>query len=101
MSAEDLTKGIAALEDDGVRAAVVEGDLSAFEGLELTEEEVGLLEGAASDYPDVVGFDIRAGLLNLGLSPTFKIDAATPDVTVNKAKTADKAAAAMDAYLRQ
>jgi hypothetical protein len=101
MSAEDLAKGIAALEDDEVRTAVADGDLSAFEGLELTEEEVGLLEGAASDYPDVVGFDIRGGLMNLGVAPTLKIDDITQDVTVNKAKTADKAYAQMDAYIKQ
>ncbi len=65
MSAEDLAKGIEALEDDGVRAQVVEGDLSAFTGLELTEEEQALLEAAASEYPEVVGFSIQMGLLNL------------------------------------
>ena len=104
MSADDLAKGIEALEDDDVRAAVVEGDLSAFEGLELTEEEVGLLEGAASDYPDVVGFDLRAGLMNLGapigqkVVPTFD---PIQDVTLNKQKAATKAAEAADGYLRQ
>ncbi len=99
MSAEDLARGIAALEDDDVRAAVAGGDLSAFARLSLTAEEVDLIEGAASDYPDVVGFDIRAGLLNLGL-PALKIDP-TPDITVNKAKTADKAYTQMDGYIKQ
>jgi hypothetical protein len=101
MSAEDLATGIAALEDDDVRSAVVEGDLSAFEGLELTDEELGLLEAAASDYPDVVGFDIRAGLMNLGIPIAWKIDTAPADITVNKAKTADKAYTQMDAYIKQ
>ncbi len=101
MSAEDLAKGIAALEDDDVRSAVVEGDLSAFGGLELTDEEIGLLEGAASDYPDVVGFDIRAGLMNLGIPVAWKIDAVSQDITVNKAKTADKAYTQMDGYIKQ
>lgn len=105
MSADDLAKGIEALEDDEVRAAVGGGDLSAFAGLELTDEEVALLEGAADEYPEVVGLDIRAGLLGLNagvkLNPTAA--GATPitqDVTANKAKTAEKAFQQMDGYIR-
>jgi hypothetical protein len=103
MSAEDLTKGIEALEDEEVRAAVADGDLSAFAGLELTGEEVALLEGAASDYPEVFGFDIRAGLMNMNLMMGVKLHGpgSAADITTNKAKTADKAAQQMDAYLKQ
>jgi hypothetical protein len=103
MSAEDLTTGIAALEDDDVRTAVAAGDLSAFAQLDLTDEEIGLLEAAASDYPDVVGFDIRAGLFGLGQPAAFKgnLFDVSQDVTVNKAKTADKAYTQMDGYIKQ
>ena len=81
---------------------MVAGDLSAFAELELTDEEVTLLEAAASEYPEVVGFDIRAGLAGLGFSPVgSKIEMdASQDVTVNKAKSADKAYNAMNKYLR-
>ena len=103
MSAEDLAKGIALLEDPEVQAQVADGDLSSFAGLDLTEEEAGLIEGAASEYPEVIGHDIRAGLLNLnmGLKIDQKITVDTQDVTVNKAKTAEKAYTQMDGYIRQ
>ena len=102
MSAEDLAKGIEALEDDEVRSAVADGDLSAFAALELTDEEVGLLEGAASEYPEVVGFDIRAGLLSMHIPLGQKVAGEiTQDITVNKAKTADKAYTQMDGYIKQ
>jgi hypothetical protein len=102
MSAADLTKGIEALEDEEIRAQVVDGDLSAFAELDLDDEEVVLLEGAASEYPEVVGFDIRAGLFNRNNPMGQKVGVfdVAQDITVNKAKTADKNAAAMDAYLK-
>ena len=103
MSAEDLAKGMALLEDEAVQGRVAEGDLTDFAGLTITEEEATLLEAAASEYPEVVGHDIRFGLAQFGL--VQKVDTgsafeATPDVTVNKAKTADKAFTAMDGYIR-
>lgn len=103
MSAEDLAKGMALLEHDEVQARVAEGDLSDFAGLELTEEEIGLLEAAMANFPEVVGFDIRAGLMqfNLAIKLEQKGFGITQDVTVNKAKTADKAFQAMDGYIRQ
>ena len=99
MSAEDLARGIAALEDDRVRTAVAGGDLSAAGVLDLTDEERALLQAAADDEADVVGFGIHTSLLGFGPG-TNKVGAITQDVTVNKAKTADKAAQAMDAYIR-
>lgn len=103
MSAEDLTRGFAALEDDEVRAAVTAGDLAAAGELDLDDEEQALLRAAASDESDVVGFGIHAGLLGFGPTAgrtSSKIFEITQDITVNKAKTADKAAQALNAYLK-
>jgi hypothetical protein len=100
MAAEDLSRAIEALEDEEVRDRVAGGDLADFAELELTDEEIALVEGAASEYPEVVGFDIRMGLMNLAHPLGQKGGVAGQDVTVNKAKTADKAAAAADAYIR-
>lgn len=101
MSADDLARGIEALDDEEVRAKVAEGDLSAAGDLELTDDEQALLVAAASDEPDVVGFGINTGLLGLGGDALagHKVTG-TPGTTVNKAKTADKAFKAMDAYIK-
>ena len=48
----------------------------------------------------MVAFDINAGLLSIGPALRIKIANVAQDVTVNKAKTADKAFQAMDAYIR-
>ena len=56
MSAEDLARGLRAIDDEDVRQKVAAGDLSAAGDLELTDEEAGLLRGAADDYPEVAGF---------------------------------------------
>jgi len=101
MSAEDLTRAIEALEDEAVRDRVAEGDLADFAELDLTDEEIALVEGAASEYPEVVGFDIRLGLMNLAHPLGQKGAVAGQDVTVNKAKTADKAYQQMDGYIKQ
>ena len=96
MSAQDLKKGLEALGDDDVRAKVADGDVAAAGELELTEEEQGLLVGAASDEPEVVGHLMGAGLLGLTTAPQLSTGRnVANDVTVNKAKTADKQHAAM------
>jgi hypothetical protein len=97
MSERDLERGMASLADNEVRAKVADGDLAAPGELELTDEEQALLQAAASDEADVVGFGINTGLL--GFSPTQKV--AGFEVTVNKARTADKAHAQMDSYIKQ
>ncbi len=56
MSAQDLAKGLRTLDDESVREKVAAGDLAAAGSLDLTEEEEGLLRGAADDYPEVAGF---------------------------------------------
>jgi hypothetical protein len=57
MSADSLATGVRALEDSDVRAAVAAGDVGAAGALELTDEERGLLIGAAEELPEVAGFD--------------------------------------------
>ena len=99
MSVEDLEAGIRALEDDEVRARVADGDLVAAGDLDLTDEEQGLLAAFASDYPEVVGFDITTSLLNIGTVRPGDLSE-VQGVTRNKAKTADKAQQAMLDYLR-
>jgi len=56
MSAEDLARGLRAIDEEAVRQKVAAGDLSAAGDLELNDEEAGLLRGAADDYPEVAGF---------------------------------------------
>jgi len=56
MSAEDLAQGLRAIDEEDVRHKVAAGDLSAAGALDLTDEEAGLLQGAADDYPEVAGF---------------------------------------------
>ena len=93
MSKEDLVKAIDALADDDVRDAVAAGGASAAGAFDLTEEEQGLLVAFAGEEPEVVGYAINSQLFSL---QKVKVQ----DVTVNKAKTADKAFQAMDAYIR-
>ena len=100
MSEEDFAKAVRSLMDEDVRAKVAGGDFLPFAGLELTDEQRGLLEGAATDFPEVVGNDLHLTLLGVHLNPTHKVNEITQDVTVNKAKTADKAFTQMDDYIR-
>lgn len=79
MSAQDLAKGLVALDDDEVRQKVAAGELPAAGALDLTEEEQGLLRGAAEDYPEVAGFAFDA---------YFKIDGLTDSVSFAFGKTA-------------
>ncbi len=60
MSAEDLAQGLRAIDEEDVRQKVAAGDLSAAGDLDLTNEEAGLLRGAADDYPEVAGFAFDA-----------------------------------------
>jgi len=62
MSAEDLAQGLRAIDQEDVRHKVAAGDLAAAGDLDLTEEEAGLLRGAADDYPEVAGFAFEAYL---------------------------------------
>ena len=102
MSADDLATGMAKLEDAAVQERVAEGDLSDFTGLELTDEEATLLAGAASEYPEVVGHDIRFGLMNLNLdvAKVAPADKSFQDMTNNQQTTAQKAAEKADSYIR-
>ena len=43
-----------------MRQKVAAGDLAAAGELDLTDEEAGLLRGAADDYPEVAGFAFDA-----------------------------------------
>ena len=56
MSAEDLAQGLRAIDEEDVRQRVAAGDVGAAGDLALTDEEAGLLRGAAEDYPEVAGF---------------------------------------------
>ena len=56
MSAEDLARGCGQSTRRSVRQKVAAGDLAAAGDLDLTDEEAGLLRGAADDYPEVAGF---------------------------------------------
>ena len=56
MGAMDVGRAIDAMVDDAVRRRLSEGDFSAVEGVTLNEEEKSLVQGAAMDYPDAVGF---------------------------------------------
>jgi len=83
--------------DEGVRAKIAAGDFSPFEHLDLDDEQRALLEGGASDFPEVVGNDINITFLGVQIR-SFEIQ---QDITVNKAKTADKAYQQMDGYIKQ
>jgi len=99
MSEADLIKGIEALEDDGIRRKVAAGDVSAAGDLDLDGEEQLLLVAAADDEAEVVGHAINLDLLRVRVQSKIahKVDSGA---TVNRAKTADKAFQAMDAYIR-
>lgn len=56
MSAEDLAIAIEALDEESVRAKVAAGDVAAVGDLNLSDEEQALLQGAADEYPEVVGY---------------------------------------------
>ena len=101
MSIEDLDAGFEALADEAIRERVVTGDIAAAGELELTDSERLVLEAAASHYPEVIGHDLRTNIFTMAPHLRQKIlFEITQDVTVNKAKTADKAFSAMDAYIR-
>jgi hypothetical protein len=60
MGKEDVRKALEAMSDEAVRQRLADGDFSAVEGLELTEDERALVTDAAADYPEVAGFDLAA-----------------------------------------
>jgi hypothetical protein len=62
MTKEALIEGLRAIDDDDVRKRVAAGDIAAAGTLDLTDEETGLLRGAAEDYPEVAGFAFDAYL---------------------------------------
>jgi hypothetical protein len=103
MSEKDLALGFAALEDEEVRAKVAKGDFAAAGDLDLTDEEQELLQAAAASDAEVVGYGFDMNLLGLTGNPAARPGqklTVAQDVTVNKAKTADKAFNAMDGYIR-
>jgi hypothetical protein len=101
MSEKDFAEAVQQLVDDEeVRAKVAAGDLSPFEHLDLDDEQRALLEGGASEFPEVVGNDINVTFLGLQVNLPKKIRTIHQDVTVNKAKTADKAYTAMDGFIK-
>jgi hypothetical protein len=89
------------MTDDSTRASLEQKYSTFIEG--LTDDELALfrsgLEHRQDDEDEVQGFTFN-------LMPMPKIDTSgaikeiTQDVTVNKAKTADKAFNAMDGYVR-
>ena len=98
MSEKDFADAVHRLvADEVVRAKIAAGDFSPFEHLDLDDEQRALLEGGASDFPEVVGNDINITFLGVQIR-SFEIQ---QDITVNKAKTADKAYQQMDGYIKQ
>ncbi|HXW82338.1 MAG TPA: hypothetical protein VEJ84_22765 [Acidimicrobiales bacterium] len=53
MSRRDVAVALDAMQDDTKRGQLADGD---FSGLDLTHEEQGLVQQAASDYPEVLPF---------------------------------------------
>ena len=62
MTREDFSRGLRALDREDIRDKVAAGNLGALEDLDLSEEEVRLLQQAAKDYPEVSGFAFDAFL---------------------------------------
>ena len=56
MGKQDVRQALVAMQDDEVRGHLLSGDFSDLDELTLTEHERQLVQGAASDYPDVAGF---------------------------------------------
>ena len=75
MAAEDVGKGLEAMGDDGIREQVAGGDFSALSDLDLTEEEQGILVGAAADFPDVEGFAFDSRVDFAPAKPALNLDA--------------------------
>ena len=60
MSTDDAGTALFRLDEQEIREAVAAGDTSAFDDLELTEEERAMLVAAADDYPEVAGFSLTS-----------------------------------------
>jgi len=56
MSKQAVGFALEAMQDDGVRTRLAAGEFSESERGELDEHEQGLVQRAASDYPDVMPF---------------------------------------------
>ena len=59
MSADDVARGLMAMDQEAVRRRVGEGDFSAVPATGLSEEERELLRQAAATTPEVTGYEFR------------------------------------------
>lgn len=75
MGKEDVRKALEAMSDDVVRQRLADGDFSAVEGLDLTEEERTLVTEAAAEYPEVAGFDL------VKINPQLVTDKTSPGLS--------------------
>ena len=62
MAADDVARGLMGMDDDGLRAAVANGDFAGLAHLELSDAERALLQDAAGDDAEVEGFLFGNGL---------------------------------------
>ncbi len=85
MSAEDLAKGLALLDDDDIRGRRRRRPVGVLADLVLTDEEAALLDAAADSEPEVVGHGISAGLGLPSLSEKVGPDPLTFDGATNPA----------------
>jgi hypothetical protein len=65
MTTATFSEGLKALDQEDLRDQVAAGNFAAVEDLDLTEEERGLLQQAAKDYPEVSGFSF-GGFISFG-----------------------------------
>lgn len=56
MAAEDFSKALRAIREEGLRSKVQAGDFSGLADLQLTAEERTRLQAAANDDPEVEGY---------------------------------------------
>jgi hypothetical protein len=66
MAADDVANALMAMDDDRVRAAVAGGDLSAFDHLDLDDDERTLVQSAAEEA-DVEGFSFQCNFMPAAL----------------------------------
>lgn len=74
MSRENVGTALNAMDDDAVRSAVAEGDLTVLGDLEFNDAERAVLIDAARDYPDTTGFSMNFGALNFSKAPPAQLN---------------------------